>query len=220
MVTKCNQIYQNSTYKTLCESPGTDNDMDSIIPVTDLNTYEVYRNKYCFYCNNIDVNTLLVAWEASVVNEKEINERDSEFLDKLKAHGGNIIFNPPEFTTTKTCDIFLPTFEISSCNVTGLWPVYSHIIEKACESYIDPFNNTYKNYFCYLCNIAEQLPIEQWDCVENNKSSGTINITPPFSAILDITVLESDMNRVSISCTRNQFPDDKKVRLINTLKSW
>ena len=216
MVTLCNLAYPDGANKTLCENPGHGNNIDSIIPVTDLTTQEVYRNRYCFYCTNIEMNPLLVSWEASLASEKEISEKDDEFWNKLKAGGGNIMFKAPIFTSVETCVPFLP-FEISSCNVTGLWPVYSHSIEKACKSYIDPFNQTYKNYFCYLCNIAEQLPMEQWDCVENNKTSGNIDITPPFSAILDITVLESDIYRVPLSCKKNQFPDEKKVCLNNIL---
>ena len=173
----------------------------------------INRNIYCFYCNNIDVNIQLISWEASIANEKKIDETDVKFWDKLKAHGGNILFKPPSITPDVICDPFLPSFEISSCNVTGLWPVYDRSIENACASYFDPFNHTYKNYFCYVCNIAEPLPIEQWKCIESNRTSGNIDIIPPFSAILDITVLDSGINRVPISCNRNQFPDEKKVRL-------
>ena len=197
--------------KILCEQPGRDNALDSLIPVTGLTTNEVYRNKYCLYCNNIGVNAKTVSWKLKLSNDYEIDLSDVNFLDKLKAQGGNIIFKAPNYVSAVQCDPFLPLYEIASCNVTGLWSVYNKSIEKACNSYIDPFNHTYKNYFCYLCNIADHKPKEQWTCDIRNKTSGDINITPPFSAILDITVLDSEQNREPLTCKDDQFPDDKMV---------
>ena len=215
MVSRCGLTYPDDANKTLCEQPGQDNALDSIIPVTDHTTKDVYRNKYCLYCNNIDVNAKTISWKLTISNDHEIDSSDVNFLDELKdqvkAQGGSIIFKPPIYVPAVLCDPFLPSYEISSCNLTGLWQVFNKSIDMACNSYIDPFNHTYKNYFCYLCNIDEQLSKEGWICKINNKTSGDINITPPFSAILDITVLDREQNRETLICKENQFPDDKMV---------
>ena len=39
-------MYPDDGNKTLCENPGLDNDIGSIIPVTVLTTHEVYRGSY------------------------------------------------------------------------------------------------------------------------------------------------------------------------------
>ena len=213
MITKCNRGYPNNENKTLCEHPEHDVAVDSIIPVSDIIGKEVYRNKYCYYCNNMEANIYLVPWAATIGNEMEIDQTEELFWDKLKACEGNVIFEAPNFIPVKTCYKYQPTFHISSCNVTGLWPVYNSSIEAACKSFTDPFNFTYKNYFCYLCNIAEQLSTSDWICEIGNKTAGNTNYTPPFAAILDITVLETDYDKGkdTVTCGTNQFPDNKMV---------
>ena len=214
MVSKCKPTYPYNKNKTLCENPGHDIAVDSILPVSDLITEEVYRNRYCYHCNSDGSNGQLVPWIPTIENEQEIDLTDKHFWDKLKREGGNVIFEAPDFLPASTCDRFLPHYNISSCNVTGLWPMYNQSIEMACESYIDPFNYTFKNYFCYLCNIAEQHPIQQWKCLKSNLTGGDINLTPPFAAILDITVFGMGYNTEMETCGTNQFPDKKMVSII------
>ena len=213
MVSKCKLAYPFNENKTRCENPGHDVAVDSIIPVSDVIGKEVYRNKYCFYCNNIGKDIHLVPWKATVGNENPIDPKDEMFWKRLKAQRGNVLFEAPNFIPINTCYKYQPAFHISSCNVTGLWPVYNRSIEAACESFIDPFNHTYRNYFCYLCNVAENPSPGDWICTKGNTTSGNTVYTPPFAAILDITVLDTDYDESKdlISCGRDQFPDYKKV---------
>ena len=210
MVSKCNLVYPSNENKTRCESPGHDVAIDSIIPVTDSIGKETYRNKYCYFCNTVGTVHHLVPWLATVRSEKEINSTGKMFWDELKEQGGTVIFRPPNFIPVDTCHKYQPSFYISSCNVTGLWSEYNQSIEAACESFIDPFNNTYKNYFCYLCNIAEMLPTKEWVC---NRTGSQVNWMPPFTAILDISVVDTndEDDKDSITCGKNQFPDHKRV---------
>ena len=217
MVSKCKPTNPSNENKTRCESPGHVIAVDSIIPVSDQVTKEVYRNRYCYHCNHYNsdgTSVQLFPWIATIENEHEIDSTDEMFWDNLKQEGGNIIFKAPNFLPANTCDQFLPHYNISSCNVTGLWPIYNRSIEIACKSYIDPFNHTFKNYFCYLCNIAEQNPVEHWECQKSNLTRGDMNLTPPFAAILDLTVLGLDYNDKMEPCETNQFPDNKLVSVI------
>ena len=211
MVAKCNPAYPNNVNRTLCQNPGHDVDHATMVPVTDLTTNEVYRNKYCFYCSKTETHTQLVPWMPAIANDQEIDPTHKTFLNELKAQHGNIIFYGPRYLSANKCDLYRPTYNISSCNVTGLWLVYNQTIETACESFTDPFNFTYKNYFCYLCNVAKHLPVEEWICKKSNNTSGHTSITPPFSAILDVSVLDRDTSKEALTCTRDQFPDYKFV---------
>ena len=213
MVSKCKPTYPSNENKTRCESPGHVIAVDSIIPVSDQVTKEVYRNRYCYHCNRDETHTQLFPWIATIENEQVIDSKDETFWDKLKREGGNVIFKAPEFLPVNACNRFLPNYNISSCNVTGLWQEYNQSIEMACESYIDPFNHTFKNYFCYLCNTAKQSPVEQWKCLKSNLTGGDINLTPPFAAILDITVFDIDNIKEMKACETDQFPDNKMVSI-------
>ena len=206
MISKCDPTYPDNTYRALCEYPRHKTSTDSIVPVTDYISKIVYRNIYCLYCSIVDANTPIIPWELKTANNIEINSTDKNFWKNLKSQGGNVLFRPPAYVPTETCDAYIPPYHISTCNETGLWQIYNRTIERACESYTDPFNHTFKNYFCYLCNIAEKLPISQWTCKKSNRTYEQ-NITPPFSAIIDITVLQTGDNTNMLSCEHTQFPD-------------
>ena len=212
MISKCNLAYPNDVNKTRCENPGHDVAIDTIIPVTDTIGKETYRNKYCYYCNSyIGKVYHLIPWIAAVRSEKEINSSNKMFWDELKEQGGTVIFRPPTFIPTNTCFKYQqPSFHISTCNVTGLWPVYNKSIEAACESFIDSFNNTYKNYYCYLCNIGEHLSKNEWRC---KRTGSQVNFLSPFTAILDITVVDTNYKygKDILTCGTKQFPDYKRV---------
>ena len=219
MISKCDRTYPNNKYRALCENPGHKHTTDSIVPVTDYISSIIYRNRYCFYCSNIDPGTPIIDWELKIANNIEINSTDINFWHNLKSQGGNVLFWAPAYIPVKTCDAYIPPYQISTCNETGLWSIYNRTIEIACGSYTDPFNHTFKNYFCYLCNIAEKLPISQWTC---NKSDKTFEhyLTPPFTAIIDITVLQGGDNTDRLPCERSQFPDRITVSKPYTYSCW
>ena len=207
MISKCDPTYPNNKYRALCEKPGHKFSNDSIVPVTDYISKIVYRNIYCLYCSNIDMNTTVIEWELKTANNMEIHSTDKNFWHNLKSQGGSVLFVAPAYIPIKICDPFIPPYHISTCNETGLWSIYNRTIERACGSYIDPFNHTFKNYFCYLCNTAEKLPISQWTCKKSNRTFEHVNLTPPFTAIIDITVLQTGVNTDRLPCELSQFPD-------------
>ena len=207
MISKCDPTYPNNKYRALCENPGHKNSTDSIVPVTDYTSKIVYRNIYCLYCSTVDANTPIILWELKTANNIEIDSTDKNFWYNLKSQGGNVLFRPPAYIPMETCDPDIHIYHISTCNETGLWQIYNRTIERACESYTDPFNLTFKNYFCYLCNTAEKLPLSQWKCRKSNRTYEEFNLTPPFSAIIDIKVLQVSDNTDRLFCKHSQFPD-------------
>ena len=171
-----------------------------------------YRNKYCAYCNGIGVDEKLIKWKLKVLSSKYISLPDDKLLAKVREVHGNIIFEiPGKYIPAHRCNV--PSYEITTCNSTGLWPKYDSGIDIACQSFIDPFNFTFKNYFCYLCNSAENLPPDQWMCKSwlPNSQELSINIVPPFFAILDVSIVKGGQSSTSFSCEITQFKDEIMV---------
>ena len=134
---------------------------------------------------------------------------DSEdFLQTVEEKRCNVFYWPPATIPTKRCNI--PTYSISKCNMTGYWQEYNETIDSACEAFLDPFNLTYKNYFCYLCNKYEDHELKY--CQARKDITG---VTPPFTALLDIGEVEAEERDELPKCdTLNQFWDYKRVRNI------
>ena len=209
MVVKCDPTASNATVVRLCEHPGINDDITTIAPVTHLISQENYRNKYCAYCNGVNTMENLITWTFSIANDKYISLPDKKFLEKLRQGNGNVIFEPPNYVRYRTCNI--PSYTITSCNETKLWARYDVDIDRACRSYTDPFNYTYKNYFCYLCNIAELPSPNLWNCVVPPARGDFITV-PSFFAILDISAVEGTDKEIGLlNCNSTQFKDEIMV---------
>ena len=207
MITRCDSQYTNTDYKTFCEHPGTDDILDTVIPVSDTLSDRHFRNIFCAYCNGIEDDARLLTWEFNVASDIVIPLPDKNILAKIKESKGNIFYVQPEHTNTVACDS--RSYTVSSCNETGLWAQYDKYIAEACSSFLDPFNATYKNYFCYLCNIKESVPAENWTCV---KDSGYIkDVSPRFFALLDLATVKGEDKNELLDCEGNQFADHKLV---------
>ena len=208
MIAKCDPNYPNMEIRDLCENPGLDGSPDSVVPVTDSRSHVHYRNKYCYYCNRVDKEASLIYWTLDIKNSEYIAIPNENLLLELKQQRGNIIFHQPKYVEVQSCDV--PRFQISTCNKTGLWKTYNKYIERACSSFLDPFNYTYRNYFCYLCN-AGTLPEDSWGCFIESVG-GDYNLNPPFLAILDIAAVKSELARDQLHCGPDQFKDEIMVR--------
>ena len=139
---------------------------------------------------------------------------DDNILSKIKETKGNIHFVPPDFVTTTDC--IWPPYSVSKCNQTGKWPKYDEKIAIGCDAFVDPFNQTYKNLFCYLCNTdfdVELVPsLINGTCQEYELPPFT-DVSPPFFALLDINEIKTEQNSNEFSCDKSQFKDDKMVSL-------
>ena len=149
-------------------------------------------------------------WKVQVRSHRFIPYPAENFLKVMKEDRGNIIFIPPDYIPTQNCQVQMYT--VSSCNESGLWDYYEERIEKACESFIDPFNLTYKNIFCYLCNIGNNTLTVNMSCPELTPKMGKNDITPPFFGILDISIAKGETVGEDMRCERSQFVDKVTVR--------
>ena len=221
MLSKCGPSYPDNSTKKFCEIPPDEQSVESFIPVTGMTrSMTTYRNIYCAYCNNIPSTVHLLRWPLIIHSEKNINTSTSSLnelnIDELKRDGVYIIFEQPMYLNMDKCHTNGPSYHILSCNETGLWSVYNRSVEQACNAYIDPFNDTFKNYFCYLCNSAEQQPIGQWKC---KQIPSYATHRTPFTATLDTRLLVDDHERRWLWCDKTQVPD-KKIVCVCSLKSY
>ena len=133
-----------------------------------------------------------------------------EFLQIITEQRCNVFYKPPKNIPTYECKI--PAYSISKCNETGHWLEYNETIDRACDSFLDPFNLTYKNYFCYLCNrnASEETTPEYMKCKAKEDMS---EVTPPFSALMGVGDVFEDEQGEELNCdVLRQFTDDKMVR--------
>ena len=86
-------------------------------------------------------------------------------------------------------------------------------IEAACNSFLDIFNRTYRNYFCYLCNTANPDPPEHWTC-EAPRDQPDQSDAARYSVDLSVDLIEKIEDGVVLNCDpETQFVDLKKVKL-------
>ena len=211
MISKCDPSYPDNSNKKLCEIPQREQSIESFIPVTEMSrTMITYRNIYCAFCNNMASTVHLIRWSSMIYYDNNRNTSTLNF-DKLKRDGAYIIFEKPDYLNVDECLLNWPSYYVSSCNETGLWRIYNRRIEQACNAYRDPFNDTFKNYFCYLCNRAEHQPIDQWKC---KQPPAPVVHKPQFTVTLDTRLLVDDHKRPWLLCDKKQIPDKQMVRCV------
>ena len=203
MVTKCDPDFSNIAITQLCQRPR--NELETLVPVTDLISNINFRNKFCAQCNNLDINISVISWKLQIHSYDHISFPTDNLLEHIRQTKGNIFFVPPDYVSVQNCDP-VPSYEISSCNETGEWPLYDDIIAKGCDSFIDPFNYTYKNYFCYLCNNGQDVSTQDWICPEKDINPEGIPVV--FSAIIDQEIVTAKPTADSLICESSQFKDE------------
>ena len=208
MVSKCPASSVDTEAKSQCANPGINGELASIVPVTDFSTH--YRNKYCARCNGAFNVDSLLSWGLKLHCMQYFKFGGENILQRVVRDRCNIFFKPPRNAMLpRACIPHSDT--ISTCNVTGLWPKYNKTIDVACSAYMDVFNASYKNIFCFLCNTNEVCD----SCLTNNAfchdpRGSFIERTPLFSTTLDVDILkDSDING---HCGGSSyFKDDKMV---------
>ena len=203
LITKCDKDYTNDEDISLCETPGSD--FDTLVPVSEFITNRNFKNKFCAYCNNVDRHVQLFNWKLLINSNKYISFPRSDLLDFIRKTKGNIFFRPPEYVAIEECS-YVPEYSISMCNESGQWAKFDADIELACESYLDPFNFTYKNFFCFLCNAEESILAEDWECPARYPEK----VQPPVFGLYDVNFVKG-YREDSLICDGNQFADEKMV---------
>lgn len=211
VVTRCNEELEDIDRLTveLCENSELNYAIDSIIPVT----YErkiTYKNIFCARCNGYDKQADHSFWDLHAYCDQIIDFNAENFPYVIEEEKCDVYFKQPTDAETTTC-IFIPSFKISSCNVTGLWKSYSWEIEAACNFFTDPFNQTYRNYFCYLCNTNQPKPFEHWSC--EDPFSEQLSREPKYIFLFNIDAIKQIDASGMLNCdSKTQFPDLKLVR--------
>ena len=185
MISKCHPGYTDMSIIQRCTNPGQDGSLDSVLPVSLVTTGEVFRNKFCVMCNNIELHYYnVIYWTLDIYADNFITLPQTNLLERIKVNGENIFFSPPKFIKSdKPCNI--PEYKISKCNETGLWNIYDKVTDLACNSFIDPYDHTYKNVFCFLCNqynrAIEPLNLLKTHCQEEEYEDTKPAFTAPVS---------------------------------------
>ena len=202
MIAKCHPDYTDMSIIRRCTNPGQDGSLDSVLPVTLVTTEEVFRNKFCVMCNNIELYYYnIIFWTIDIYADSFIKFPHNNLLDRIKANRGNIFFTPPKFVKSyKPC--FMPEYTIGKCNETGLWNIYDKVAVLACNSFIDPYNYTYKNVFCFLCNQRNIGPFNllETDCKEEEYGEGK----PGFTASVSRDAVLGYASKEQLSCGTRQ----------------
>ena len=149
----------------------------------------------------------LKTWELEVHCHKRLDASDIDSLDKTKHAKCNIFYRPPYRYGRYKCTF--PHDTIRECNQSGLWRERNELIEWACAEYLDPFNATYENVFCYLCNVDDSPQPDKWYCPDvspNVASRGAPNI-----AKFDVDTWRSALYEESVCDQMTEFKDYKMV---------
>ena len=202
MIAKCHPGYTDMSIIRRCTNPGQDGSLDSVLPVTLVTTEEVFRNKFCVMCNNIELYYYnIIYWTLDIYADSFIKFPHNNLLDRIKVNRENIFFTPPKFVKSyKPC--FMPEYTINKCNETGLWNIYDKVIDLACNSFIDPYNYTYKNVFCFLCNRRKIEPsfVFETECKEEEYEEGK----PEFTASVSRDAVLGYASKEEVSCGTKQ----------------
>ena len=209
MITKCSPgVEPNTINFERCTAIGPSSPLDSFVPVTYAGV--TYRNKYCAYCSGVDQTAVMKDWHVQLYCDDSVSLTDDNFVDKMEEKNCSMYFLQPDETQTQQCQRGY-RYEISTCNETGLWPYYDQLTDLACQSFIDPFNLTYKNYFCYLCNTDQFQPKENRTCSPSDYDAHMLDITPPFTAIVNLEAIKPSTEKDLMDCNVIYQLQDKKM---------
>lgn len=218
MITTCDPEQPDKEVSDDCEVTD-DSDYDSLVPVTDLLTNKHYRSRNCARCNRGYKDTTLVNWRLQIKSNVQLSFPHNHLFERIRATRGNVFFKPPEYASTAQCEP--PEYTVGTCNVTGLWEKYDEFLVKACESYIDPFNNTYKNIFCNLCNENNRVIRERavlGNCI-SRRGNYEMN-SPRFTAVLELPYIKNGPGTKKLFCEGSQFPDEITVCTHSSFHKW
>ena len=192
--------------KDLCEKPEHYNLLEAHLPVEHLYTGVYYRNVFCAECWGVSL--MVEQWQLEVHCHKRLNLSDRDILYRIKHEKCNLFYQPRYRYSRFMCNF--PQYTIQECNQSGLWKERDEMTEWACAEYWDPFNATYKNVFCYFCNVDEIPQLNKLRCPGVSSQANTkraLNI-----ARFDINGWRKAFYKDLICEKTTEFTDYKMVR--------
>ena len=212
MMTKCNQKSSNETLKELCENDNTRDTLESITPVSVSST--TYKNKFCAYCNNVGMDAYLQNWKLELYCDADLSRSTSSLVATVIRRKCNFFYIPPENAHIQKC---LLKEKSQVCAVTVFGPLLdAATVESTCSApymaYQHPTNTT---TICNSCYKNETVEYEISVCGLRSADPITEEISPPFSAILDLDALPKipQVKRSDNCDPVTQFFDDKFVSI-------
>ena len=208
MVTKCPSVTSTPVdYSELCESSGVRSSLKAVTPVLHHNI--TYKNIYCALCNGVSQEETFEYFDPELDCDRVIPLEGDNLTSAWNTANCSVYFRPPYGISLDVC--LVPQYSVSRCNETGKWRVYNRSLEMACKAFVDPFNITFMNYFCYLCNIDEPDEQSTWVC--STEKDDFVDIFPPFTAIINLNHAKQPLENRLLDCAdEKQFPDTKMVR--------
>ena len=217
-ISKCDVTFIDRVTISACENPKT-NLLQNLVPVSDENTKEAYKNKHCAMCNYVKERNILY-WDLKLAcsDSSFIPNTLSNIIAQVRAQPKcNILFIPP--SPRKKYQPAYCSEVTSACNVTGDWDLYDPLVEAGCAAYLSPFydfKGTFRNIFCYLCNFPNSAYSPS--CI--SKKEHPVFPFPSFAALLDFrpvqtrsSVMANDDSQ-SFNCTSGFVYDHYQVCII------
>ena len=211
--TKCNLEYKEDIDQItidLCEKPGLNYGIDSQVTVTGKEDTP-FRNLYCAKCSGDNDVSDYVYWDLHINCAYPVTFNRENILLVFEENACEVYLKKPGLISKgKPCNA-LHEYTISTCNATGLWTNYNRSTEVACHSFTDPFNQTYRNYFCYLCNTDKPIPRDNRTCARHNSAQSSLDAPFEFAVTYDMIMQTS--STFLLNChPKKQFTDVKKVK--------
>ena len=207
MVTKCQPDYTDISIIQRCTNPGFDGSLDSIIPVTLVTTDEVFRNKFCVLCNNIELHDNIIYWNLDIHTDSLLKFPENNLLNRIKLNRENIFFTPPRFVRLPSrCEF------TNKCNDTEIWSAYFSDMDMACGPFIDTINISYNSLLCYLCIHDEALVAHsenKQQCYEEPPRYEYVKAKYTIPVSRDVALGLTSLER--LQCDTSQFYDKASV---------
>ena len=216
MVTRCPTTETNGDLVQKCTGISQER-YEDFVWVSDTATNKIYNNKFCAECNGVKE---YKDWYLTTDCPKVL-EGDYSFTDTniVPARCGLSVLPPRrEDETTDRCNLDV----ISECNQTGSWQTFNRELVEAClafeQQYYEVFftsSVTYRNVFCYLCNIASGTTIKNVCKVTDTIKRGA---KPVFTTLFDYTFFKDPEEPDEYPCAINEVLDPFQVRYTHCQK--
>ena len=183
-----------------CSGFNLNTSISEMIPITSKTTGLTYVNRACYMCNEANEGdgaheTTVDVWDAIIVHygldyyHRFVLHPD-DLIDHILHHIKgyiNIHFVPRSRKHARHCE----TYDIASCNKTGLWKTYEENVETLClEGHSLPILHKmsydervlkFKNIGCVYCNMGNDFDKKNLSCgympsAGKNRYSQTLNV--------------------------------------------
>ena len=209
--------FQDNKSVDYCYGKNVSKVLTEMIPITSRRTGITYLNRFCLQCNEGDIinENLADVWEAKIVhynigyNRRFVFHPDELVDNIITVFTGyvNIHFVPGPRTRNlvQQCE----TYDIISCNKTGLWETYDKNVEKVCHNghslpilhRISYGHNKlrFKNIACVYCNLGDSFNMN------TTLSCGYIPVTTAKSYSQSLNIKIEEITKEKEELREKQF---------------